>query len=456
MDDCLTIVDGRLFVEGCDAGALAARFGTPLHVVSEDQLRRNVRRFAAAFGEGWPDGPVRILPSIKANLVLALRRIVTQEGAGCDTFGLGELHAALASGVPPAWISVNGTAKDAALVDRAVAAGARITLDAAAELPLIADAARRRGVRAKVRFRMRPDFHDLDALPSDWHEGVSVRQAAQRYKAGIPTEDLIPMGRRALATPEVEVTGLHVHLGRQRRDLETWRGMANGTAALVSELSRAWDGWLPGELDVGGGFATRRDPFGRAHAPAAEPSPEAPSIEAYAEALTSALRAAFAAHGIEAGRMALEVEPGRSLYADTGVHLTTVRGVKVQTRPVARRWVETDTTEMFLPDGLIEGNRWTPVVTNRADSPPVVRADVVGLSCGLDVLVGDAPLPEVRIGDVMAFLDTGAYQDAASSNFNALPRPATVLVHGGEAEIVKRAETIEDVFARDIVPERLA
>jgi diaminopimelate decarboxylase len=167
------------------------------------------------------------------------------------------------------------------------------------------------------------------------------------------------------------------------------------------------------------------------------------------------LRDGLARHEISAEGIRLEAEPGRALFADAGIHLATVGNVKAQTRPIPHRWIETDTTEMFLPDGLIEHNRWTVVVASRADEPVSQTADVVGMSCGFDVIAGSVALPEVVVGDVVAILDTGAYQDAASSNFNALPRPATVLVHGDEAEVVKRAETVDDVFRRDIVPERL-
>jgi diaminopimelate decarboxylase len=120
------------------------------------------------------------------------------------------------------------------------------------------------------------------------------------------------------------------------------------------------------------------------------------------------------------------------------------------------RWVETDTTEMFMADLLIEHARFGVIDASQADSPTTETADVVGMSCGFDVLVPDARLPKVRTGDVLAFLDTGAYQDACASNFNGLPRPGTVLVSGADAEWIKRPETVEDVFARDVVPERLA
>jgi len=132
IDPCLSIRDGRLFVDDCAVADLAQRFGTPLYVISEDHLRRNARRFADAFSKRWPEGPVHVLPSIKANFTLALRHILTAEGAGCDTFGPAELEAALRTGVPPRLISVNGSVKEVGVIERAVAAGARLTLDSAA------------------------------------------------------------------------------------------------------------------------------------------------------------------------------------------------------------------------------------------------------------------------------------------------------------------------------------
>src|SRR5262249_212537 len=129
IDECLSIRDGHLWMDGCDLVDVAHRYGTPVYVMSEQQLLRNLAAIGGPFGEAWPHGEVRVLPSLKANLSIAIRRLLSDAGAGCDTFGPGELHAALTAGVPPRLISVNGTAKDAALIERAVAAGARITLD---------------------------------------------------------------------------------------------------------------------------------------------------------------------------------------------------------------------------------------------------------------------------------------------------------------------------------------
>ena len=451
IDECLSVAGGRLRVERCDVAELAARFGTPLSVLSEDQLRRNARRFRAAFATAWPEGDVRVLPSIKANHSLAARRVLTDEGLGCDVFGPAELHAALACAVPPELISVNGTGKSEELIDRAVAVGARLTLDSAREIGLTRAAARRHGTRAAVRFRLRPRYDGMEQ-PSDFAP-LPVRVVAQEYKPGIPTEDLLPAGAEALAAPELEVRGLMAHLGRHRADVETWRQYAASVAETVGELSAAWGGWRPAELDLGGGFASPRDPTARAGDGAERP--DAPPIERVAEALAGGLRDGLAAAGIDARGIALEVEPGRGLYGDCGVHLAAVTSRKRQTQPVAWSWVETDTTEMFLADLLIEHARFPIVAATRMDEPDAGPADVVGCSCGFDVLGRQVVLPDVAAGDVLAFLDTGAYEDACASNFNALPRPALVLVRGDEAELVRHRETIEDVFSRDIVPERL-
>jgi diaminopimelate decarboxylase len=457
LDDILSFRQGRLFVEDVAAEELAYRFGTPIYVMSETGLRRRVRRYFKAFQERWPEGPVHVLPSIKANFVLALRRVLTQEGAGCDTFGLAELHAALQSGVPAELISVNGSSKDRPIVERAIKAGARLTLDSAREIDLVRDVARDLHLRARVRFRLRPRYEDLNQ-PSDFHEEeVPIRDAARAYKPGIPTDALLKIGPAAISAPELDVSGVMVHLGRHSINLEVWRGMARSTGELIGELHREWAGWVPREIDLGGGFAAPRDPTGRATARGSQrpAGPLAPSVEEYAEALTTGLRKALMDTGVAPRGVVLEVEPGRGLYADAGIHLATVRNLKSESGTPPQNWVETDTSEMFLLDTLIERNRWTPVVVDRSDAAPTLTADIVGISCGFDIIVPDAKIPPVSIGDRIAFLDTGAYQDATAANFNAMPRPATILVHGSDAEVIKRAETIEDVFRRDEIPARL-
>lgn len=450
LDECLSVRGDHLWIEGCDTVELAERFGTPIYVVSENQLRRNARRLVEAFSTRWP-GPVHILPSIKANSVLALRRILSGEGLGCDTFGPSELWAALACGVPPALISVNGTGKSAELVDEAVAAGCRLTLDSPRELDLAMAAAHRLGCRPRIRVRVRPDLSHLDHFASDFSiEGDSITEVARRYKAGIPMNELLPLGEKALRSDEVELVGVHAHFARHTRSLDAWAAMMRAFGDVVGRLSQAWGGWQPREVDVGGGIPTSRDPTGRAIRRLASDPAMAPPVERYAEVIGESLTTSLADGGIEASDVTLEVEPGRACYADTGIHLSRVVNLKTEEEPALLRFVELDTTEMFLIDVHLEHNRFTHVVANRASQLPTTVADLVGMSCGFDTITPDAPLPEVETGDVVAFLDTGAYQEACASNFNAIGRPATVLVRDDTAAVVRRAETIEDVFSRDV------
>ena len=454
LDECLSVREGSLHIEGCGADELARRFGTPLYVISEDQLRRNVRRFQDAFAPRWP-GPFALLPSIKANSVLALRRILSDEGTGCDVFGGGELEAALQTGTDPRRISLNGPMKDEAVLERAIRSSVRITLDSVAELDRAAAVAGRLGERAHVRLRFRPDLVELTRPSEMSADGASIREALQRYKAGIPTQDMLAIDRSAITDPALDVAGIMLHLGRHSADPGMWSAAVADLLDLLGRLRQLWDGWTPRELDVGGGFPVPRDPFGRGLPQRAQASAQSPSLDEYAEAVCTPLLAGLGELGVDPQPIQLEVEPGRALYGDAGVHLATVGNVKRQTQPAPLTWVETDSSDAYLADVNLEHNRWTCLAAGRASAPPSLVADVTGRTCALDVIVPDAELPPIEVGDVLAFLDTGAYQDACASNFNALPRPGTALVAGDRAEMVRRHETIEDVFARDVIPERL-
>jgi diaminopimelate decarboxylase len=491
-DDCLTIREGRLFLEERDTTELVREFGSPIYAISEAQLRANVRRFRETFARHWPDGPVAVLPALKANWNLALRHILSQEGAGCDVYSEGELRCALRSGVDPSLVSVNGGGKEKAHIRTAIEAGVRITIDDVDEIDLVEQVARELGTKAQVRLRVKPDLPNLWRASEFSYELVPIDVTVQVYKNGIPREHLFPMARRAVASPHIELTGYHLHLGRHHGSLGYWRGAMERYARLIAELKQELGGYEPSEIDVGGGVPTPRDPFAkmvrRFDAPllgafwlgarglmalgerlryrlmsgvlpaVARKTPNrtlVPKLEDYAEAMAGTLRRELTRLGIRTQGVCLQMEPGRSLYGNTGIHLSRVLKVKRQTRPIPWNWVLLDTTTFFLAGGVMEMNLHDFVVAGKADAPTAMTADIVGRSCFADRIIPEVRLPEVEPGDVLAILDTGAYQEGSASNFNALPRPATVLVYGRQAEIVKRAESVDDVFGRDLVPERL-
>jgi diaminopimelate decarboxylase len=446
IDEVLSIADGHLWIEGCDTVDIASQYGTPLYVMSETQLRANCRQLSEVFERYWSVGPVELLPSLKANYVMAVRQILNEEGLGCDVFGHGELQAALWSGVPGDKISVNGSAKSAPLIELAVSVGARITLDSERELDLVIAAAERQQKSANVRLRVRPDYLDL-TVASDFFPTMTIRDAANIYKPGIEVSAAVRVGRRVLQHPNTQLTGLMTHLGRHSADPAVWATMARTFGSVVVQLADAWAPWRPLELDIGGGFPAPRDPSNPARL-------DAPPLECFAQSTTGALLDALHAGRMDPADVVLQIEPGRSLLANAGIHLSRVCHVKRQDRPVPRTWIELDTTEMFLADLFMEHAYFRPVFASQADAPCLEKVEIVGQSCNFDLLARDVEAPAIASGDVIAFLDTGAYQDAAASNFNALARPATVLVTENRCTLIKRRETLEEIFARDLPLQR--
>jgi diaminopimelate decarboxylase len=450
MDEPIRLDAGRLLVESVPAADLAARFGTPLYVVSEAQLRANVRAWRAALAAAWPHGEGRVLVSLKANPSLALRRILNDEGAGCDVYGASELEVALRAGVDPRVISVNGSTKSTALIERTLAVGARLTADSIEELEAAGRISRERGIRARVRIRLRPDMTDLETV-SEFTEEEPLGRVADAYKPGIPTDVLLDRIGSVDLTG-VELTGVHAHLGRHTGDVEPFAAHAERVGRLTGAVVDALGGWRPQEIDLGGGYSFPGDPTGRA----LRDLPDAPPPAAYAAALADGLARGLAAGGVAPEGIALEIEPGRAVYGSAGVHLTSVLHVKRQEVPVPRVWVGCDTSEVLLSDTTWEHSRWDPVPASPAQGD-AMTADVVGISCGFDTITPDARVPEsVAAGDVLAFVGTGAYEETLAGNFNSMPRPATVLVDGDRVETIRRRETLADVLRRDRVPGRLA
>ncbi|MCG8673243.1 MAG: hypothetical protein MI867_27895 [Pseudomonadales bacterium] len=492
IDDSLSVRDNHLFIEERDTTQLVEEFGSPLFVVSENQLRRNYRRYHKAFKKYWPYGPVDVLPANKANWNTAVRTILSEEGAGADIYSQGELYSALKCNVKPELISVNGGGKSDEMLRQCIQAGVRITIEDVDEPQRINDIAKSLNKVAKVRFRVKPDFPNLWKKTDFALESTSIDIAIQVYKSGIPAEYLEELGKQVLQMKHVELVGLHFHAGRNHNSLWFWRGLMKRYGQLVVHLCKAWGGYKPQELDIGGGFASYRDPHSKLglredtlltyvtyplelamyaltvrgrykgmstmiekvmdKIPGKQ---RAPTIEEYAEAAVTTFKATLLEGGLDLEGIRLQLEPGRSFYGDTGIHLAKVKKFKQQTQPLKMNWVLTDTTYFFMAGGVYEYNFHEFKIANKVNAPAKHVADIVGHSCYADRILPLVHVPDMEEGDIVAFLDMGAYQEASASNFNALPRPAMVLVKDDQAEVIKEAESIEDVYRRDRIPQRL-
>jgi diaminopimelate decarboxylase len=388
---------------------------------------------------------------------------------------------------------VNGVPKNRDHIENSIKQGVRITIDGMEEFDVIESAARDLKTKAKVRLRMKPAIKGFTQYSNFVPSGpLSTDIAALAYKGGLPREAVIYFGKRIQRSPHVELVGFHEHHGRHHASLKYWEEQMKAFAEEISIVSQALDGYQAGEIDIGGGFACPRDPFG-SEIKYSEPyeflllyglsralsrlpkvrykllskivekamvfipnQKMAPTIEDYGMTCTRTLSGELKRLGIKTKGLMLQVEPGRSLHGDTAIHLTTVKSIKKMNAPIKWNHAALDTTEFWFTGGRYEHHVFDYIFANKTNSPLVDQMDVVGRSC-----YGDRIFPMIRVpgdlapGDVMAILDVGAYQEVSMSNFNAMPRPATLLVSGDKVSIIRRPESQEDVFRRDFIPEHL-
>jgi len=434
---------GRLRIEDVDAEDLAAAFGTPTYVTSEHQIRRNYRRFRDAFAALYPN--VAVLYATKANNDLAVRRILTSEGAGGDCFGLGELTISLLAGTPADRLVLNGSNKGVAELQAAIDLGVTINVDDPSELGLLKDLARQRGKRARVRLRVLPfSYADPASLPDDL---ATIAADRSHDKWGMDRSTVATVLPDALRAAELDLAGLHFHVSRLRPTTEHFALAIDMIVEAIAELRDAY-GWEPRDLDIGGGFAHERDP--ESGQPAGDHRVASP--EDYAAAIVGRLRAGLERFGLREPQLILE--PGRRLVSNATVLLTRV-GVIKRLPSSGTTWVNVDASTNHALRAELQGYRYEIVHATRVTQPVSVTANITGPTCTIDLLGEQRTLPETGPGDLLAILDVGGYAEVFATQFNAIPRPATVLVDGERADVIRRRETIEDLVALQSIPLRL-
>jgi diaminopimelate decarboxylase len=409
--DSAAVSDGELALGGLRASELADRFGTPLVVICEETLAARAR----AYREAAPAALVAY--SVKAFPNVAVIARLAEEGLGADVSTLGELVFAQRAGVPGERIVMHGNNKgDEEL--RAAAEVEYVVLDAADEVGRAVAA----GVR-RVLVRVTP------GIDVDTH--ASIRTAHHGSKFGLPPDSAAAAIADALNSG-LDVAGIHVHLGSQLRDVgEALKGVDR--AAGFSASCRAELDWTPRVLDVGGGLAIRY-----------APDDSVPSIAEFVGAVRGRVTQEWAAAGLP--EPSLVVEPGRSVVGPAGVTLYRVGVVKQAGE--ATTYVAIDGGMSDNPRPQLYGAELTAAVAGRFDAEPDGVYSIAGKHCESgDVLAERVPLPAPRRGDVLAVPATGAYTLAMASTYNAVPRPAAVLVAGGEATVIRRRETVEDLLA---------
>ena len=450
--------EGRLHVNGADAVALVREYGTPLYVFSEPRIRSNIRRLQGA--AALVKQPTRFFYASKANSNMAVLKAVREAGIDVEVNSGGELYKALKAGFEPGQIIFNGTSKTETELDEAVAAGIySINVDSIYEIELIEAAARRVGKRARLSLRLVPEIGT--------RSHIGLQTALLTSKFGITASEVLEAFRRALRHPElVHVTGIHIHVGSQTPDIEpfisAFRTMLEHLSAIQRETGQTLE-----HINLGGGLPVNylRDPLMADQMPEAEREMFGAEIDP-SQVLAGALDAARKAmrdsqteHLLK--DVTLLLEPGRSVIADAGLLLTTVRNIK-QRPETDDVWLLTDAGFNLMLSMVSYKWYYHLISAARADAPHDAPYKVAGPLCDSgDVyfdIEGGGRLPDyrklprdVRPGEVLALLNTGAYALAQAFPYNGRPLPAAVIIReDGSADLARRPDTYESLLAGDV------
>ncbi|HLN17290.1 MAG TPA: diaminopimelate decarboxylase [Acidimicrobiales bacterium] len=406
--------DGRLFVGGVDVCALAEETGTPVFVYDEEHLRTKCREAVEAWGDG-------VAYATKAFLCRAMASLAAAEGMWLDVSTGGELHVALAAGAEPARLVLHGNNKSVRELTSALEVGVgRIVVDSFDEIDRLETLTAGSARRPAVLIRVTP------GVEAHTHEFVRTGQEDTKFGFSIASGAAEAAVERLRRLPGVVLVGLHAHIGSQVFEVSSFEQAVEILAEFFVPLE------LP-ELNVGGGLGV-----------AYVNGERSPSLGEWAHAT----RAACAAAGVHPG-VRVTAEPGRAIVAAAA--LTVYRVGVVKELPGIRTYVAVDGGMSDNPRPVLYGSGYEAFLPARTDAPRPTAVRVVGKHCETgDVLVADARVPEgLAVGELLATPVTGAYGYSMASNYNKVPRPPVVFVAEGEARVVVRGETLDDLLRLD-------
>ncbi len=414
---------GHMEVGGCDLVELAHEHGTPLYVYDEATVRQRASEYVAALG-----GAGQVLYSAKAFASPQFLSVIAEEGLGLDVVSAGELHLALRSGFPRERIHFLGNNKSTEDLEAAYHAGAVIVIDGDHELELLRTVVPE-GQRTKVMLRISP------GVKPDTHDHISTGQLDSKFGFSIESGASRKAVEAALDHPRLELIGLHSHIGSQIFALGAYEKAMEIMLDLLAEL-RKDIGFEPSKLGAGGGLGiayTERD--------------DPPTPRHFVETVRHAMVAGCERRNLRVPE--LVVEPGRSIAGPAGVALYTVGSIK--DIPGVRRYVAVDGGMGDNIRPKLYGARYEAFLASAPDRTPDGMVTIAGKYCeSTDILISDIAMPLLRPGDVIAVPASGAYNLAMASNYNGMPRPEVLMLRDGEARVMRRRETLDDLLSVEV------
>ena len=412
-----------------DTVELAKEYGTPLYVIDEELFRENCRIYKNAMDKYY-EGNGLVLYANKAFCTKYACRIIKEEGLGMDVVSGGELYTAIKSDFPMDKVYFHGNNKTVDELTMAVENGVgNIIVDNIYELEKLNEIAREHGIVQDIMFRIKP------GVDAHTHSFIRTGQIDSKFGVALENGEAFEICKTANEMTNVKVNGVHCHIGSQIFDIEPFCKAAEIMMNFVGDLKDKL-GMEIDRLNLGGGY-------GIMYTESDDPVP----YDDYIKHVSEIVKETAEKRGVKLPFILME--PGRSIIAPAGITLYTVGGIKDIKN--VRKYVSVDGGMGDNPRYILYESEYAAVVANNANAPKTEKVTIAGKCCESgDLLLKDAMMPEIHVGDTLAVLATGAYNYSMASNYNRIPRPAVVAVSNGEAKVVVRRESYEDLIRNDL------
>ncbi|MGG0822970.1 diaminopimelate decarboxylase [Paenibacillus turicensis] len=424
----------HLEIGGCDTTELKETYGTPLYIVDEALVRQRCREYMESFRASGLT--FQVAYASKAFCVMAMCRLVEEEGLSLDVVSEGELYTAIQAGFPAGRIHFHGNNKTPEELEMGIKAGIGcFVVDNFVEIHMLQGIAAEHGVTVNVLLRVTP------GVEAHTHEYTATGQTDSKFGFDIGNGSAFEAVKQANESQNLNLLGIHSHIGSQIFEVEGFQLAIERVASFAGEV-KAQLGISFKVVNLGGGFGIR---YTEGDTPL--------QVTEYVKAITDGVKQHFGA--VYDTLPEIWVEPGRSIIGDAGTTLYTVGTHK--NIPGVRKYVAVDGGMTDNPRPALYQSKYEALLANRAQDDNEETVSVAGKCCESgDMLIWDLELPKVENGDLLAVACTGAYNYSMASNYNRIRRPAVVFVKDGESDVVVKRESLDDIVLNDVIPARIA
>lgn len=420
---------GNFTIGGVDTVLLSNEYKTPLYVMDEDMIRKNCRLFKRSI-EDFYGGNGLVCYASKAFCCKEIYRIMKSEGLGVDVVSIGELYTAVSAGFDPKNICLHGNNKtDDELRFALEKRVGRIVIDNLNEMKRLDKEAEKLGIKPNVLLRIKP------GIDAHTHDFIRTGQIDSKFGFALETGEAFEAVGLALSSKNLNLVGLHCHIGSQIFDVSPFVLAAEVMMDFRAEIKDKFSKELK-ELNLGGGFGIRytsdEDPIG---------------LDEYMKAVSEAIKKK--ANETKTSIPFILLEPGRSIVASAGATLYTVGNRKEI--PEVRTYISVDGGMTDNPRYALYKSKYEAVVANKASLPRDEKVTLAGKCCESGDLLGEnMEVQKAEVGDIIAVLATGAYNYSMASHYNRIANPAVVMVSGGKSRVIVKRESLEDLTKNDI------